>query len=80
MSAEDWGRRPRDWAALAEPSNAPLFAEVLRRLGAGGGVQLLDIGCGSGYAAAMAAALGTTVTGLDITPARRRVARAGGRR
>ena len=58
VSAEHWGRRPRDWAELAEPSNEPLFAEVLRRLGVGTGTRLLDIGCGSGYAAAMAAGLG----------------------
>lgn len=81
MSAEHWGRRARDWAELAEPSNRPLFAEVLRRLGAEDGTRLLDIGCGSGYAAAMAAVLGAEVTGLDITPellaiARERVAAA----
>jgi SAM-dependent methyltransferase len=68
MSAEHWGRRPRDWAELAEPSNQPLFAEVLSRLRVGDGTRLLDIGCGSGYAAAMAAALGASVTGIDITP------------
>jgi SAM-dependent methyltransferase len=64
---EHWGRRPRDWAELAEPSNQPLFAKVLDRLGVGAGTRLLDIGCGSGFAAAMAAALGATVTGIDIT-------------
>jgi SAM-dependent methyltransferase len=79
MSNEHWGRRPRDWADLAEPSNRPLFAEVLGRLSVGEGTRLLDIGCGSGYAAAMASALGATVTGIDITPelieiARERVA------
>ena len=68
MSAEHWGRRPRDWATLAEPSNEPLFAEVLERLGVGPDTRLLDIACGSGYAAAMAAALGANVTGIDITP------------
>ena len=68
MSAEHWGRRPRDWSELAEPSNEPLFAAVLERLGVGPGTRLLDIGCGSGYAAAMAAARGATVTGIDITP------------
>jgi SAM-dependent methyltransferase len=69
MSAsEHWGRRPRDWAQLAEPSNEPLFAEVLNRLEVGPGTRLLDIGCGSGYAARMAADLGATVTGLDVTP------------
>ena len=68
MHAEHWGRRPRDWADLAEPSNEPLFAAVLATVGAAPGVRLLDIGCGSGHAARMAAALGATVTGLDITP------------
>ena len=68
MSSEHWGRRPRDWAELAEPSNEPLFAEVLRRLGVGAGTRLLDVGCGSGYAAAMAARLGARMTGIDITP------------
>ncbi len=69
MSAEHWGTRPRDWAELAEPSNRPLFAEVLARLRVAPGTRLLDVGCGSGFAARMAADLGAAVTGLDITPA-----------
>lgn len=68
MSAEHWGRRPREWAELAEPSNEPLFTTVLDRLGVRTGTRLLDIGCGSGYAAAMAATHGAIVTGIDITP------------
>jgi len=68
MSAEHWGRRPRDWADLAEPSNAPLFERVLGVVGAGPGTSLLDAGCGSGYALRLAADAGCTVTGLDITP------------
>jgi SAM-dependent methyltransferase len=68
VSAEHWGGRPRDWAELAEPSNEPLFREVLSRLGVQAGTRLVDIGCGSGLAAAMAADLGAVVTGLDITP------------
>jgi SAM-dependent methyltransferase len=68
VTAEHWGRRPRDWAELAEPSNQPLFAQVLDRLGVGPGTRLIDIGCGSGYAAAIAAARGARVTGIDITP------------
>src|SRR3984885_2963344 len=70
-----WGRRPRDWAELAEPSNEPLFATVLNELGVGVGTRLLDIGCGSGYAARMGATLGATVTGIDITPALIEIAR-----
>lgn len=77
MSAEHWGRRARDWAELAEPSNEPLFAEVLRRLGVDPGMRLLDVGCGSGYAAAMAAGLGARVTGIDITPELIAIARGG---
>ena len=68
MSAEHWGRRPRDWADLAEPSNAPLFERVLGVVGAGPGTSLLDLGCGSGCALRLAADAGCTVTGLDITP------------
>ena len=68
MTAEAWGRRPRDWAELAEPSNRPLFAEVLDRLAIGPATRLLDIGCGSGYAAALAAQRGAKLTGIDLTP------------
>ena len=75
MSAEHWGRRARDWADLAEPSNRPLFEEVLRRLGVGPGTALLDVGCGSGYAAGLASELGADVTGLDITPELLEIAR-----
>lgn len=75
MSAEHWGRRPRDWAELAEPSNRTLYEAVLRALGVGPGTQLLDIGCGSGYALALAAGHGATVTGLDVTPELLEIAR-----
>jgi SAM-dependent methyltransferase len=75
MSAENWGGRPRDWAELAEPSNRPLFATVLAQLGAGPTTDLLDIGCGSGYALRMAAGLGANATGLDITPELLEIAR-----
>ena len=68
MSSEHWGRRPRDWAELAEPSNRPLFTTVLTALHVGPATRLLDIGCGSGYALAIAAQLGASVTGLDLTP------------
>jgi SAM-dependent methyltransferase len=76
MSAEHWGRKPEDWANLAEPSNDPLFSTVLARLGVGAGTRLLDVGCGSGYAARLAAELGASVTGIDITPELLAIARA----
>jgi SAM-dependent methyltransferase len=68
LSHEQWGRRPRDWAELAEPSNEPLFAHVFDELGVAPSTELLDIACGAGYAARMAAQRGAEVTGLDITP------------
>ena len=74
-SESHWGRRPRDWAELAEPSNEPLFAAVLEQLRIGPGTMLLDIGCGSGYAARMATALGADVCGIDNTPELLEIAR-----
>lgn len=73
--SEQWGRRPRDWAELAEPSNDVLFSTVLARLALKPSESLLDIGCGSGYALRMAAAQGSTVTGLDLTPELLEIAR-----
>ncbi len=67
-SAETWGRRPRDWAELAEPANEPLFARVLEELAVGPGTRLLDLACGSGYAARMATRRGAEVSGIDVTP------------
>jgi SAM-dependent methyltransferase len=66
--AEKWGQRPGDWAELAEPSNEPLYARVLDELEVGADTKLLDLACGSGYAARMAARRGASVTGIDVTP------------
>lgn len=68
IALEQWGRRPWDWAELAEPSNAPLFAHVLGQTAVAERTRLLDVACGSGYAARMAARRGAEITGLDITP------------
>jgi protein-L-isoaspartate O-methyltransferase len=70
MSAVQWGRAPRDWADLAEPSNEPLYAEVLGALELRAGSRLLDLGCGSGYAARMAADRGAQVTARARRPPR----------
>jgi SAM-dependent methyltransferase len=80
MSALDeqrelWSAAPRDWADIAEPQNRPLFEQLLNATGVGPGARLLDVACGSGYAAALAAAHGATVTGIDITPALLEIAR-----
>jgi SAM-dependent methyltransferase len=75
---ELWGRRPEDWAQLAEPQNTQLFADALDAAGVVAGSRLLDVGCGSGLALSMAAERGARVSGIDIAPtllavARRRV-------
>ncbi len=72
---ELWSSNPRDWAEIAEPENRKLFDELLDLTGVGPGTRLLDIACGSGYAAALAAARGAEVTGIDIAPALLEIAR-----
>jgi MPBQ/MSBQ methyltransferase len=42
--------------------------QVLDRLDVGPGVRLLDVGCGIGGVARMAAMAGAEVTGIDLTP------------
>jgi len=72
---ELWSSNPRDWAEIAEPQNRALFDELLDQTETGPRTRLLDIACGSGYAAALAAARGATVTGVDIAPALLEIAR-----
>lgn len=72
---ELWSSNPRDWAEIAEPQNRELFDELLVQTATGPGTRLLDIASGSGYAAALAAARGAEVTGVDVTPALLEIAR-----
>jgi SAM-dependent methyltransferase len=72
---ELWSTNPRDWAEIAEPENRKLFDRLLDLTGVGRDTRLLDIACGSGYAAALAAARGARVTGVDIAPALLEIAR-----
>jgi SAM-dependent methyltransferase len=73
-----WGARAKDWADIQEPAQRDLYPPVLDAAGIGPGTRLLDVGCGSGVAAAIAHDKGATVSGLDaaaaaIANARRRV-------
>jgi SAM-dependent methyltransferase len=76
QSGRAWGERAADWAYLVEPyaraANDALFDQV--RVGAG--TRLLDIACGSGYAARVAADRGAEVSGLDASEALIAIARA----
>jgi SAM-dependent methyltransferase len=60
------------WEPYALPANENLFD----RLGVGDDVRVLDIACGSGFAAQLAARRGAEVAGLDAADALVAVARA----
>ena len=62
-----WGARARDWAELGEEAGRDLYPPVLDAAGVGAGTRLLDVGCGSGVAADVAARRGARVSGLDAS-------------
>jgi SAM-dependent methyltransferase len=67
QAGDAWGRSARDWAYLLEPYARPANDAVFDALGVGARTSLLDIACGSGYAASVAAARGADVSGLDAS-------------
>jgi len=71
-----WGARAADWAYLFEPYTRPANTMIFDLLGAGEGVRLLDIACGSGLAAQIAVGRGATVSGIDASDALITIARA----
>jgi len=71
-----WGERPRDWADLMEAMIRPLYGAAFDRIGIEKGTRYLDVGCGAGLAAQMAAQRGATVSGLDASQALLEIARA----
>jgi len=70
------GQRAREWAYLVEPYARPANERIFERLNVGEDVRLLDIACGSGFAANLAAGRGATVTGLDASEPLLAIARA----
>lgn len=70
-----WSSGARDWARYIEPHNHPLYEAVYEQLGIGSGTRLLDVGCGPGGAASLAARRGAQVAGLDASPGSIEVAR-----
>ena len=75
-SGRAWGARPADWAYLFEPYARPANEVIFDQLGLGQGARLLDIACGSGFAAQLAARRGGVVTGIDASEALVTIARA----
>lgn len=75
-SGRAWGSQAAEWAYLWEPyarsANDVLFDE----LGVKAGVRHLDIACGSGFAARLAAGRGAVVSGLDASEPLIAIARA----
>jgi SAM-dependent methyltransferase len=70
-----WGVQVRNWADLMEKMSLPIYQVVFDRTNVGRGTRLLDIGCGTGLAAQLAAQLGAHVTGLDASEAELVIAR-----
>ena len=64
-----WGTRARDWADIQEQSTRAVYQGVLKRAEVGSGTNFLDVGCGSGMAASLAADLGADVSGIDASEA-----------
>jgi 2-polyprenyl-3-methyl-5-hydroxy-6-metoxy-1,4-benzoquinol methylase len=62
-----WGARATEWAYLVEPYALPANEQLFERLGVDAGVRLLDIACGSGFAASVAARRGAVVSGIDAS-------------
>ena len=60
-----WGARATEWAYLFEPYARPANDLVLDELGVGAGTRYLDVACGSGLAASIAARRGASVSGID---------------
>jgi ubiquinone/menaquinone biosynthesis C-methylase UbiE len=70
-----WGARAVEWAYLFEPYARPANELLFDRLAVGDGIHLLDIACGSGFAAHLAAERKANVSGLDAADALVTIAR-----
>jgi SAM-dependent methyltransferase len=66
QQGELWGARADAWARQ-EAQQTPIYEEILARTGAGDGMTVLDVGCGSGVFLRAAADRGAEVFGLDAS-------------
>src|SRR3954454_696837 len=72
---ELWGARARDWAEVQEGQVRPLYDAVFDAVRVDQYTRLLDVGCGAGMAAEIAAERGARVAGLDAAEGLLEVAR-----
>lgn len=70
-----WGARAGDWAGIQEGTVRPVYEAVLERTRVKSGTRYLDVGCGAGMAAQIAAAHGALVSGIDAAEALLDIAR-----
>lgn len=66
-AGQGWGARAKEWAYQFEPYSLPANHLLCDQLGVGEGTAYLDVACGSGLAANVAARRGATVSGLDAS-------------
>lgn len=69
LHARLWGQRARDWADVQEAMVRPVYGAVLAALAPKPGQRLLDVGCGAGLFAQLAAGSGAVVCGIDASKA-----------
>ena len=70
-----WQQAAAEYEATFAQATAPFVEALLDAAGAGAGMKLLDVCCGTGIVTAAAAARGASVVGLDFSPAMLRQAR-----
>lgn len=63
-----WGGHADDWATVQEWQARPVYEAVLDELASWQEATLLDLGCGSGGFASLAAARAARVAGVDTAP------------
>ena len=63
-----WGARTDAWARIQQHTTRPSWTAVLADLAPVSGKTLLDVGCGAGGFAELAAEAGATVAGIDAAP------------
>ena len=63
-----WGAHARDWAEIQEGQCRAVYLAAFDRADLGPTTTYLDVGCGAGMAAQIAAERGAKVAGLDASP------------